>query len=81
LRVRPERIPADVKKFIYELEEEYIRRYNILINNRSIFESIFDNLATELDGSAVTPEILNSFFLSIRRSSEEYTQAECDSTH
>jgi hypothetical protein len=76
LRVRPERVPADVKKLIYEMEEEYIRRYNILVSNRAIYEQIFDNLSTELDGRAVTPEMLSSFFLSVRRSNEEYTQAE-----
>ena len=40
IAVRPEKVSSDTKKLIFELEEEYIKRYNILNKNRAIFASI-----------------------------------------
>ena len=35
-------LSPEIKQYVSELEKQYIERYNILINNRIIFEHIFE---------------------------------------
>lgn len=37
-----EMLSPEIKQYINELEKEYISRYNILVNNRTVFDAVIE---------------------------------------
>jgi hypothetical protein len=35
-------LSPEIKQYICELEKEYISRYNILVNNRTVFDAVIE---------------------------------------
>ena len=62
-------LAPQTKQYISELENQYIERYNIMINNRMIYDQIIErysnlylSMATELDEKGVTIHNLSELY-------------------